>query len=73
MWVLKTGRMTFEGDIQKSPHASVLLAALVYPTFERTDYEAIERGLWKINLKRIKRKVKVCVSKEGQAILWTTV
>ena len=48
MWVLKTGRMTFEGDIQKSPHASVLLAALVYPSLERTNDQATSRGLKKI-------------------------
>ena len=67
MWVLKTGRMTVEDDIQKSPHASVLLAALVYPSFERTAEQAAARGLWKRNLKRIKRKVKVCVSGEGRS------
>ena len=68
MWVLTTGRMTVEGDIQKSPHAFVLLAALVYPSFERTAEQAATRGLWKRNLKRIKRKVKVCVSEEGRAV-----
>ena len=51
----------------------MLLAVLVYLSFERTDDQATARGLRKRNLKRIKRKVKVCVSKEGRAVLWTTV
>ena len=63
MWVLKTGRMTVEGDIQKSPHATVLLAALVYPSFERTDDQTVERGLCKGNLKKVKKK------KEGMCAL----
>ena len=51
----------------------MLVAALVYPSFERIDDQAVVRGLWKRNLKRIKRKGKVCVPREGRAILWTTI
>ena len=51
----------------------MMLAALVYPSFERINDQAVVRGLWKRNLKRIKRKGKVCVPGEGRAVLWTTI
>ena len=51
----------------------MLLAALVYPSFKRIDDQAVVRGLWKRNLKRIKRKGKVCVPGDGRAALWTTI
>ena len=51
----------------------MLLAALVYPSFERVDDQAVMRGLWKRNIKRIKRKQKVSVPEEGRAVLWTTI
>ncbi len=70
MRVLKTGRMIVEGDIQKSPHAYVLLAALVYPSFERTAEQAAARGLWKRNLKRIKKKSEsMCVQRRPSHIV----
>jgi hypothetical protein len=34
----------------------MLLAVLVYLSFERTDDQAVLRGLWKRNLKRMKKK-----------------
>ena len=43
----------------------MLLPALVYPSFERVDDQAVVRGLWKRNRKRIKRKQKVSVPEEG--------
>ena len=51
----------------------MLLAALVYPSFERVDDQAVVRGLWKRNNKRIKRKQKVSVPEEDRAVLWTTI
>ena len=51
----------------------MLLAALVYPSFKRIVDRPVVRGLWKRNLKRIKRKGKVCVPGEGRAVLWTTI
>ena len=48
--------MIIKKNIYRFPHTSVLLATLVYPSFERIDYQAVERGLWKRNLKRIKKK-----------------
>ena len=35
---------------------SMLLAALVYPSFERIDDQAVVRGLWKRNLKEDKKE-----------------
>ena len=46
---------------------------LVYPSFERVQDQAVVRGLWKRNKKRIKRKQKVSVPEEGRAVLWTTI
>ena len=71
--VLKTGRMIVKKNIYRFLHTSVLLAALVYPSFERINDQAVVRGLWKRNLKRIKRKGKVCVPGEGRAIFWATI
>ena len=51
----------------------MLLVALVYPSFERIDDQAVVRSLWKRNKKRIKRKHKVSVSEEGRAVLWTII
>ena len=56
VWVLKTGRVIVKETTQKFPYTSVLLAILVYLTFERTGDQAIREGLWKRNLKRRKRK-----------------
>ena len=47
---------------------SVLLATLVYPSFERTDYEAVERGLRKRNLKMDKKEKGKNVSRDGRAV-----
>ena len=65
VWFLKIGIVIAKKDIKRFPRTSVLLATLVYLPFERTDYEAGERGLRKGNLKRKKEKVKVCASRGG--------
>ena len=49
----------------------MLLATLVYPSFERISDQAVMRVLWK--RKENKRQGKVCVSGEGRAVLWTTI
>ena len=51
----------------------MLLAALVYPSFEMIDDQAVMRDLWKRKIKRIKRKGKVYVPGEGRAVLWAII
>ena len=51
----------------------MLLCSLVCLSFERIDDQAVVRGLWKRNRKRIKRKQKVIVPEEGRTVLWTTI
>ena len=56
VWVLKTGRVIVKETTLKFPYTSVLLAVLVYLSFERTGDQAVREGLWKRNLRRRKRK-----------------
>ena len=48
----------------------MLLAALVYPSFERTDDQTVERGLCKGNLKKVKKKKEgMCVQGRSSRIM----
>ena len=70
VWVLKTGRVIVKENTSRFPNAHVLLAILVYLSFERTGDLAIREGLRQRNLK--KETIKVYVSRSGRAVLWVT-
>ena len=52
MWVLKTDRVIVNETTLKFTYTLVLLAILVYFSFERTGDVAISEGLRKRNLKK---------------------